>query len=1155
LRDSDVALFKSLCRGVRPKHAVTVTACIPSLVQPDPDAVLNILRTTFETDRIPPEWIAVTDAFDEVWVFSEHNRLSFQRGGAAPEKLRVLGSFVDTSVFSPRGKKRKLPQSMAERFVFLSVFDWQLRKGWDVLLRAYCEEFTPDMPVGLLLKTTRWHGHDAELIRRQMCEVLSATGYEMEERPDIQVIEESLTADELAALYRSADAFVLASRGEGWGRPYMEAMACGLPAIGTRGSGNMDFMNDENSFLVATHPVPVPKQAAEEIPVYRGHWWLEPDVADMRAKLRIVFEDSKRRSRIARQGAADMRSKFDVQCARGAVEENLRQAEQRFLTPQLPEASATDVRVVLEGELFAGHSFANVNEKLTQHLGATAGIAFSVARQFHNPAYDRQSPVAPAIRPYINRSRGEAPQITIRHAFPPNWHSPDQGKWVHIQPWEYGALPLDWVEPLRDRVDEIWAPSNYVKRVYERSGICADKIHVIPWGISPDVFHSSAASRLLPTEKTFRFLFVGGTIARKGIDTLLDAYCREFTRTDDVCLVIKDMGARSFYRYGNHREHIQRLIKDTDMPEVLYFDQPMTEGQLAGLYTACDCLVSPYRGEGFGLPILEAMACGLAPIVPLGGASDDFVDERCGYLLNANEVECTHDWRLCGVPMELAIDTADLRRTMRRAYDERDQTGRLGATAGEQVLSRYTWAKTAERMVGRLRELAASAEVVRLRARPARRATLSLCIVFRNDEGALADCLGRLRPFVDEIVAVDAGSEDRSSRVAQEYGARVYGQAWEDSFARAKNQAIVRATSDWILCLDPGDQIDDPPARQLASLLSSLDRDVYGANVRYHHGASIEQQVRIIRNRNDVYFELRGGPHVRGSIERAGGRIVDLDIDVRRGFPASESVVEEQRRLSHRDLAEKRGDPNVLLALGRTHFRSGNMFHAECYLHDFLTNAGPKHPDYLPVVKLLISAHQRKGDPHRAIEVAEAAQQYFPSERDLALQPPAHGVSAIVPHSTSLPKLYLGAGQKRLPGYTHVDIQDGEGMDVVYDLNRLPWPWQDNSVSIIVAEDVVEHLEINLLSFCNEAWRVLTRFGELFIRTPHHQGDSSFIDPTHHWHLNQQSFEYLDLERHWGRTYPHYTDRKWRILSLGIRGPQNIHALLSPRKSTQQKSP
>jgi predicted SAM-dependent methyltransferase len=86
-------------------------------------------------------------------------------------------------------------------------------------------------------------------------------------------------------------------------------------------------------------------------------------------------------------------------------------------------------------------------------------------------------------------------------------------------------------------------------------------------------------------------------------------------------------------------------------------------------------------------------------------------------------------------------------------------------------------------------------------------------------------------------------------------------------------------------------------------------------------------------------------------------------------------------------------------------------------------------------------------------------------------------------------KLYLGAGRKRLDGYVHVDIAACEGIDVVHDLDVTPWPWEDNSAEAIVAEDLVEHLELTLIQFCNEAWRVVAQGGELFVRTPHHKGD------------------------------------------------------------------
>ena len=445
------------------------------------------------------------------------------------------------------------------------------------MLAAYCTEFSPDEGTGLLLKITTAHGHTQEMIRDQANAVLGRLSQSLDERTDIVLWDETLDTADMGALYRSADAFVLASRGEGWGRPYIEAMACGLPTIGTRGSGNDDFMNDGNSFLVSTTLVDVPDAAADEIPVYQGHRWLEPDASELRASLRRILTDERSRKSKARKAVAEIRAGFSADCARQAVEENLRAAESRFANRQPPKIAESQIRVELEGEFFAGHSFGNVNEKLSLEFIKDPRLALSLHRVQHNPTYDSEAFHAHELLPYMGRVLPDGPGVTIRHAFPPNWTPPERGRWVHIQPWEYGALPIDWVSPLRDRVDEIWAPSNYVKRVYERSGIAPGKIHVIPWGVEPDVYHPESPPLLMPTTRRFLFLFVGGTIPRKGFDLVLDAYLSEFSKEDDVCLVVKDMGTSTFYRYGNYREQVLQAIADDATPEIVYIDRNMTE--------------------------------------------------------------------------------------------------------------------------------------------------------------------------------------------------------------------------------------------------------------------------------------------------------------------------------------------------------------------------------------------------------------------------------------------------------------------------------------------------------------------------------------------------------------------------------------------------
>lgn len=145
-------------------------------------------------------------------------------------------------------------------------------------------------------------------------------------------------------------------------------------------------------------------------------------------------------------------------------------------------------------------------------------------------------------------------------------------------------------------------------------------------------------------------------------------------------------------------------------------------------------------------------------------------------------------------------------------------------------------------------------------------------------------------------------------------------------------------------------------------------------------------------------------------------------------------------------------------------------------------------------------------------------------------------------------KLFFGENQLQPEGYTRVGATEQSQVEVVHDLDTVPWPWEGDSVHRIIATGVVERLKINLVEFCNEAWRVLQPGGELFVRTPHHDGVVSWIDPLHRWHLHERSFEYFDPDVAPSKSIGHGTLLKWRILSLGVREGNYIHALLTPRK-------
>lgn len=148
--------------------------------------------------------------------------------------------------------------------------------------------------------------------------------------------------------------------------------------------------------------------------------------------------------------------------------------------------------------------------------------------------------------------------------------------------------------------------------------------------------------------------------------------------------------------------------------------------------------------------------------------------------------------------------------------------------------------------------------------------------------------------------------------------------------------------------------------------------------------------------------------------------------------------------------------------------------------------------------------------------------------------------------------LNLGCGRRPIEGAVNLDrTKHSDEVDVVHDLNELPWPFEDESFDLVVARAVLEHLDHDLITSVNECWRLLRPGGELYVKLPHWQADNSYVDPTHRWFFSLHSCDVFDPTTEFGRAYSFYTDLKWRI----IKGPRfnkaktSIHVTM--RKITQ----
>jgi glycosyltransferase involved in cell wall biosynthesis len=259
--------------------------------------------------------------------------------------------------------------------------------------------------------------------------------------------------------------------------------------------------------------------------------------------------------------------------------------------------------------------------------------------------------------------------VEVRHQWPPDLRPRRSGRLAVIQPWEFGAIPAEWVQPLTEDVDEVWVPSAYVRDMYLRAGLDEDRVHVVPNGVDLERFSPDGPAYALGAPDALRFLFVGGAIGRKGVDLLLAAWQQAFAGRDDVQLVIKDFGSDGVYR-GADRSAVRALA---DAGALVHLDADLSDAQMAALYRACDVLVHPYRGEGFAMPVLEAMASGLPVIHTAGGPTDEFCPPQAGWRIRARREALpggrVDRFETAGEPWMLEPDVAHLAELLREAAE------------------------------------------------------------------------------------------------------------------------------------------------------------------------------------------------------------------------------------------------------------------------------------------------------------------------------------------------------------------------------------------------------------------------------------------------------------------------------------------------------
>ena len=477
---------------------------------------------------------------------------------------------------------------------------------------------------------------------------------------------------ELKTYYENADLFMSMSDHEGFGVPLLEAMKLQVPVAAysssaireTMGGGGVIFDEKNHGLLAAL---------ANEIIENR----------DLRESLIAIQNE-----RIERLEATDTRKLLL------RIIDNIQKGGRKRT-------------IQMQGPFETSYSLAIINRRLIETLDNLGkddcSIYCTEGPGDYQPKEADLKDKPNAKRLWLKSKGISYPDITIRDMYPPRVKDVRGGLNFQQFGWEESRIPKSFIDDFNSYLDGIGTMSDYVTAILKENGL---QIPVKTMGIGVELCDGFDELKpyKLKTKKKNVFLHISSAFPRKGVDLLLNAYFDEFSSNDDVCLVLKT--------FPNPHNQVAEILaelkaKKKDFPEVEWINKDLSQKEINQLYKAADCYVQVSRGEGFGLPVAEAMLAKVPVIVSPNSGMADFCLEETALLVDyVEETANTHVTE--GESLWAKPNTKTLRKHMRSFIESPESLDleNKKKQAFNLISTEYTWDAVALRWESFINEVA-----------------------------------------------------------------------------------------------------------------------------------------------------------------------------------------------------------------------------------------------------------------------------------------------------------------------------------------------------------------------------------------------------------------------------------------------------------------
>ena len=335
---------------------------------------------------------------------------------------------------------------------------------------------------------------------------------------------------------------------------------------------------------------------------------------------------------------------------------------------------------------------------------------------FKIPDFRSSVPLTPEIEEMMeNEVSLKAPSVW---AIMPPKYLHRAGRKVLYTMMETNSVPPRFAEKC-NLADELWLPSLHNMQIFEEVKIKPELFHM-PLGVNTDLYKPmivTEGQKSLFDIKTKGFVFMSlfGWSLRKGTDAMLKAYLQTFTKDDDVTLLIvsrKD-GMTAKNKNDEIRKEITKYIKrwsPEKHPHIVHIGDNIAEEKLPILYNMSDCFLTLSRGEGYGLPYMEAGSCEKPVIATRCGGQLDFLTDKNSYLVDiegydiANQEMQQNSSYYENQPFAVLGETTvnQTKEIMHSIYKDKKEAQEKGKTLRRDLVNAFTWDHFSDRIYERV---------------------------------------------------------------------------------------------------------------------------------------------------------------------------------------------------------------------------------------------------------------------------------------------------------------------------------------------------------------------------------------------------------------------------------------------------------------------